>query len=150
MELNSTNETDMGSHRKFMIVFRIVCYICAAYFLAMGFALMLFPAFITRITGPQDPIILGMLRGSGGSIIPYSILYLIVAMAPFSRRWAIIVIALANIVAIILDFLSVFLGEYLISYAMFDVPIELLSLLMMVLALVKFSYYNQGVVIEND
>jgi len=140
----------MSSHRKFIIVFRIVCYICAVYFLVMGFSLMLFPAFMTRITGPQDPIILGMLRGAGGSIIPYSLLYLIVAMSPLHRRWAIIVIALANIVAIILDFLSVFLGEYLLSYAMFDVPIELLSLLMMVLALVKFYNYNQRVLIENE
>jgi hypothetical protein len=91
-----------------------------------------------------------MLRGSGGSIIPYSLLYLIAAMSPLKRRWAIIVIALANIAAIILDFLSVFLGEYLMSYAMFDVPIELLSLLMMFLALIKFSYHNQRVMIEND
>jgi hypothetical protein len=57
---------------------------------------------------------------------------------------------MANVAAIILDFLSVFLGEYLLSYAMFDVPVELLSLLMMVLALVKFSPSKQRVITEND
>ena len=129
------SEPDRSSHRNFMILFRVVCYICVVYFLVMAFALMLFPAIITRIAGPQDPVILGMLRGAGGSIIPYSLLYLLAAMSPHKRRGVLIVIAVANIVAVILDFLSVFLGEYLLSYAMIDVPIELLSLLMMVLAL---------------
>ncbi|MEA3478959.1 MAG: hypothetical protein U9R60_12310 [Bacteroidota bacterium] len=116
----------------------------------MGLSLMLFPAFITRIVGPQDPIILGMLRGAGGSIIPYSLLYVLVGISPFNRRWAVVVIAITNILAIVLDFLSVYLGEYLLSYAMIDVPIEILSLLMMVLFLVKLSYNNQRVVIENE
>jgi hypothetical protein len=100
---------------------------------------MLFPAFISRIAGPQDPIILGMLRGAGGSIIPYSLLYVIVARSPLRRRWAATVIAVANMAAIVLDFLSVYLGEYRLSYAMFDVPVEVLSLLLMILLLVKIA-----------
>jgi len=111
---------------------------------------MIFPAFISRIAGPQDPVILGMLRGAGGSIIPYSLLYLFVARSPFNKRWAVIIIAMANIVAIVLDFLSVHLGEYRFSFAMFDVPVELISLLMMVLFLVKFSDRNQRDPLENE
>ena len=125
------------SHRRFLIVFRVVCYMCAFYFLAMGLALMLFPSFISRIAGPQDPIILGMLRGAGGSIIPYSLLYVFVARSPVTRRWAVAVIAVANVVAIVLDMLSVHLGEYQLSYAMIDVPMEALSLLLMLLFLVR-------------
>jgi len=116
----------------------------------MGLALMLFPAFISRIAGTQDPVILGMLRGAGGSIVPYSILYIIVARSPLSKRWAIIVIAIANITAIVLDFLSVFLGEYLLSYAMIDVPVEVISLLMMVLFLIQLSNNKQRVVLEHE
>lgn len=122
-----------------MIVFRIACYICACYFLAMGLALMLFPEFISRIAGPQDPVILGMLRGAGGSIVPYALLYLYVARSPLNKRWAVIVIAMANSVAIVLDFISVYLGEYQLSYAMMDIPVEALSLLMMVFFLLKSS-----------
>jgi hypothetical protein len=129
----------MPSQVKWMIVFRIVCYICAFYFLAMGLALMLFPEFISRIAGPQDPVILGMLRGAGGSIVPYALLYLYVARSPLKKRWAVIVITMANSIAIVLDFISVYLGEYQLSYAMMDVPVEALSLLMMVLFLLKFS-----------
>ena len=103
----------------------------------MGLVLMLFPAFITRIAGSQDPIILGMLRGAGGSIVPYSLLYIFVARSPLTRRWAVMVIAAANIIAIVLDFVSVYLSEYRLSYTMFDVPIEALSLLLMILLLVK-------------
>jgi hypothetical protein len=98
---------------------------------------MLFPAFISRIAGPQNPVILGMLRGAGGSIIPYSLLYVFVARSPCTRRWAVAVIAVANTLAIALDLLSVYLGEYLLSYAMFDIPVEALSLLAMTLVLTK-------------
>ncbi len=125
------------SHRVLLVTFRVVCYVCAVYFLAMGLALMLFPAFISRIAGPQDPIVLGMLRGAGGSIIPYSLFYVFVARSPFTRRWAVVVIAVANILAIALDMLSVHLGEYRLSYAMIDVPMEVLSLILMLLLLVK-------------
>ena len=139
----------MSLQLKFVKVFRIVCYICAIYFLVMGFALILFPAFISRIAGSQDPIILGMLRGAGGSIIPYSLLYILVARFPLKMRWAVAVIAIANIAAILLDFLSVFLGEYRLSYAMVDVPIEVISLLMMVLFLVRYSDNSRRVDLHN-
>jgi hypothetical protein len=125
------------SHRRLLVVFRIVCYLCAVYFLAMSLALMLFPAFISRVAGPQNPVILGMLRGAGGSIIPYSLLYVFVARSPCPRRWAVAVIAVANTFAINLDLISVYLGEYRLSYAMFDIPVEVLSLVMMLLVLVK-------------
>lgn len=138
------------SHFRLLTVFRAVCYICALYFLAMGLALMLFPAFITRIAGPQDPVILGMLRGAGGSIIPYSLLYVFVARSPLTRRWAVTVIAVANIAAIVLDMLSVYLGEYRLSYALLDLPVEVLSLLLMVLLLVKFADHSPEEVGERE
>ena len=103
----------------------------------MGLALMIFPAFITRIAGPQNPVILGILRGAGGSIVPYSLLYFFVARSPFTRRWAVAVIAVANLFAIVLDLLSVYLGEYRLGYAMIDVPFEVLSIILMVLLLFK-------------
>ena len=135
----------MGSQLRFMVAFRITCAICAIYFLAMGLALMIFPAFISRIAGPQDPVILGILRGAGGSIMPYSLLYVLVGRSPFNKQWAVIVIAMANMAAIVLDFISVFLGEYQLSYAMFDLPVELISLFLMVLFLLKFSGRNRRV-----
>jgi len=129
---------------KFLNLFRAVCHVCAIYFLAMGLALILFPAFISRIAGKQDPIILGMLRGAGGSILPYALLYIFVARSSLNKRWAVIVIATANTMAIVLDFLSVILGEYRLSYAMIDVPVESISLLMMILFLSKFRIKLPG------
>lgn len=124
-------------HHRFLLAFRVVCYVCALYFLAMGLGLMLFPAFIARIAGPQNPIILGVLRGAGGSIVPYALLYLLLARSPLTRRWAATVIAVANTAAIVLDIASVYLGEYRWSYALIDIPVEALSLLLTVLFLIK-------------
>lgn len=131
--------------RVFLTVFRAVYYICALYFLAMGLALIVFPAFIARIAGPQHPVVLGMLRGAGGSIIPYSLLYLLVAASPFKRRWGAIVIAVANVAAIVLDVLSVFVGEYRWTYAMMDIPVEAVSLLVTLILLLKYSNRGPGV-----
>jgi hypothetical protein len=112
-----------------LVVFRVVFYFSSVYFLLMGIMLMVFPRLLTRSAGLQSPIILGMLRGAGGSIIPYSLLYALVAMKPKERRWAAAIIAVANVAALSLDLISVLLKEYSLSYAMIDIPIELLSLL---------------------
>ena len=98
------------------------------YFFLMGVALIAVPHLVTRVAGTQSPIILGMLRGTGGSIVPYSLLYVIAAKRPHQRLWALYIIALANSLAIALDLISVFLGEYLLRYAMLDIPMEVLSL----------------------
>ncbi|RPI00341.1 MAG: hypothetical protein EHM72_09505 [Calditrichaeota bacterium] len=119
---------------------RIVMYFMAFYFFTMGLALILFPQFLTRAAGEPSGRILGMLRGAGGSIIPYSLMYILVAIKPLERRGFALIIACANILAVIIDFTSVYLKEYQISQAMIDVPFELLSLFV----LVKF-YSNQGV-----
>ena len=97
----------------------------------MGLALILIPKFLLMgIAGSEvNPTIIGMLRGAGGSIVPYSILYILVARKPNQRAWAFYVIGAANIVAIILDFSSVIMHEYQFSYAMYDVPVEVLSLI---------------------
>ena len=94
---------------------------------------MLFPQIVTRIAGEQHPIVLGMLRGAGGSIIPYSLIYILIANKPLKYRWLVYVVAVANVIAIILDFASVYLKEYQLSYAMIDVPFEVLSLVMIVI-----------------
>lgn len=116
-----------------LVIFRIVFYFLAFYFFLMGLMLALFPQILTKIAGEQHPIILGMLRGAGGSIIPYSLLYIFIAAKPLKRRWAAYIIAFANVIAIILDFASVFLKEYLLSYAMIDVPLEFVSLITIII-----------------
>ena len=117
----------------FLNIFRIIFYFLAFYFFLMGIVLMLFPQIVTRIAGEQHPIVLGMLRGAGGSIIPYSLIYILIANKPLKYRWLVYVVAVANVIAIILDFASVYLKEYQLSYAMIDVPFEVLSLVMIVI-----------------
>jgi Na+/H+ antiporter NhaA len=95
----------------------------------MGIMMMIFPELVTRNAGVQHPLILGMLRGTGGMIIGSTLFYILVAIKPFERKWAAIIIAFGNILAILLDLVSVQLGEYKISHAMIDIPIEMLSFL---------------------
>jgi hypothetical protein len=109
-------------------LFQLICHLCALFFLAMGVLLVGFPEVATRAAGEQSPLVCGMLRGAGGSLLPYCLLYVLVAADPMSRRWGVGVIALANTVAIGLDLLSVYLGEYRLTWAMFDLPIEVVSL----------------------
>ena len=116
-----------------LIIFRTVFFFMAFYFFMMGLTLALFPQILTKIAGEQHGIILGMLRGAGGSILPYSLIYIFIAIKPLDRRWIAYIIALANVIAIILDFTSVFLKEYMFIYAMIDVPFEFLSLVTIVI-----------------
>ena len=113
------------------IVFRVIFYFCAFYFFLMGFSLIFFPVFITKgfSNNEINPTIIGMLRGAGGSIIPYSLLYIMIANKPFDRKWALYIILTANVIAICLDSASIFFSEYKISNAMIDLPIELISIL---------------------
>jgi hypothetical protein len=109
-------------------IFRTIFYICAIYFLLMGILMMMFPELVTKNAGVQHPMILGIMRGIGGSILGSTIFYIFIASKPFERRWAAFIIAFANILAIVLDFISVYLGEYTLNHAMIDIPIETLSL----------------------
>jgi hypothetical protein len=93
----------------------------------MGILMMVFPELVTRNAGVQHPMISGILRGIGGSILGSTIFYILIAVKPLERRWAACVIAFANILAIVLDFISVHLGEYTLDHAMIDIPIETLS-----------------------
>jgi Na+/H+ antiporter NhaA len=113
----------------FLFLFRTILCICAIFFFLMGIIMMIFPELVTRNAGVQHPLILGMLRGTGGMIIGSTLFYILVAKKPFERKWAAIIIAFGNILAIFLDLVSVQLGEYKISHAMIDIPIELLSFL---------------------
>lgn len=119
--------------KSILLVFRIIFFLLAFYFFLMGLMLTLFPQILTKVAGEQHPIILGMLRGAGGSILPYSFIYIFIAAKPLEYRWIAYIIGLANIIAIILNFASVFLNEYLLSYAMIDVPFEILSLVTIII-----------------
>ena len=101
-----------------LTLFRVIFYFCAFYFLLMGIGLVFFPHFLVKGVAGSDvsPTIIGMLRGSGGAIIPYSLLYFFTAQKPKSRKWGLAVIALANVIAIILDIGSMLLHEYKLSY----------------------------------
>lgn len=125
----STNESFLS--RLTLKLYKIILILCAVYFFMMGTGLICFPRFL--IKGFSDvavnPVIIGMLRGAGGSILPYSLLYLLVYQDPYKRLWALPVILMANITAITLDIISLILGEYKFSYAMIDIPIEVVSII---------------------
>jgi len=111
-------------------IFRSIFYFCAVYFFLMGVSLIFFPVFITKgfSNNEINPTIIGMLRGAGGSIIPYSLLYIMIANKPFDRKWALYIILTANVIAICLDSASILFSEYKISNAMIDLPVELISI----------------------
>ncbi len=119
--------------KRVLFICRIVFSFLAFCFFLMGIMLALFPQFLTRMAGEQHPIVLGMLRGAGGSIIPYSLMYILIAIEPLRYRLLAYIVAIANIIAVILDFTSVYMKEYQLSYAMIDVPFEVLSLVMIVI-----------------
>jgi hypothetical protein len=108
----------------------------------MGIMMIIFPELVTRNAGEQHPLILGILRGTGGMIIGSTLFYILIAIKPFERKWAAFIIAFANILAILLDLVSVLLGEYQISYAMIDIPIEILSFLTIVIFYSEYRIKN--------
>lgn len=107
--------------------------------------MIFFPHLLLRETvgNNTNPVIIGMLRGSGGSIVPYSVLYYLTAKRPFRMKWAFYIIALANIFAIILDLISVFFGEYTFSNAMIDLPFETLSLVGIIIFWTKIRFITE-------
>ena len=122
--------TEYNINRLSYKLFRIIFILCAIYFLLMGLVLIFSPQVLIKgiSDAETNPVIIGMLRGAGGSIIPYALLYILVCMDPFKRQWALMVLLLANFTAIVLDLASVMLGEYKFSYALFDIPVEVLSI----------------------
>jgi hypothetical protein len=120
-------------------IFKIIFVICAIYFFLMGAGLIFFPRFLINGFSEVEvnPIIIEMLRGAGGSILPYCLLYIMIALNPFKRLWALYIIFLANVIAIALDLGSLLLGEYKLSYAMIDIPIEIMSIIGIVIILSK-------------
>ncbi len=112
-----------------LIMFRIICYLCGFYFFLMGLLLILFPQMAIKNSGVNHPMISGILRGTGGAVIISTVWYIIIAKKPLENKIIAIVIACANLLAIILDFTSVVLGEYTWSHAMIDIPVELVSFL---------------------
>ncbi len=52
-------------------------YACAVYFFLMGMLMMVFPELVTKNAGAQHPMILGILRGTGGSILGSTVFYIL-------------------------------------------------------------------------
>lgn len=129
---------DLPVPRMALLTFRAIFFLCAFYFLLMGVLMMVFPELVTKSAGAQHPMILGIVRGIGGSILGSTIFYILIALKPFERRWAALIIACANILAIVLDFISVYLGEYTLGHAMIDVPIETLSFFTIVIFYLRY------------
>lgn len=129
-------EKEHTSQRALHRISKMIFYICAFYFFLMGASLIFIPDLILKgiTNGEASQTITGMLRGAGGSILPYSLLYIMIARDQNKRRWALNVILAANIIAIILDLLSVTLSEYKLSNAMIDLPFEILSMAGIVMA----------------
>jgi hypothetical protein len=125
-----------------LLLFRSIFCICTIFFFLMGIGMVVFPELVTKNAGVQHPLILGILRGTGGMIVGTTLFYILVAIKPFERKWAAVIIAFGNILAIALDLVSVYLGEYQLSHAMIDIPIEMLSLLTILLfySIVKIKY----------
>jgi hypothetical protein len=123
-----------------LLIFRTIFYLCAIYFFLMGILMMIFPELVTKNAGVQHPMILGIVRGIGGSILGSTIFYILIALKPFERRWAAFIVAFGNILAIALDVISVHLGEYTRDHAMIDIPIETLS----VVTIVVFYTLNRN------
>ena len=71
VNLNNQKETGFS-----WILFRIVFYFCSVYFLLMGAGMVLFPQLLVRgVAGTEvSPAMIGMLRGSGGAVIPYALI----------------------------------------------------------------------------
>jgi hypothetical protein len=128
--------------KSILLLFRIIFFICAIYFFLLGMMMIIFPELVTKNAGEQHPLVLGILRGSGGAVIISTIFYVLIAMKPFERRWVAFIIAFANLLAIVLDFISVLLGEYTLSHAMIDIPIETLSFLIIIIFYSIFKTKN--------
>jgi len=111
-----------------LIPFRIICYLCGSYFFLMGLFLIVFPQMAIKNSGVNHPMILGILRGTGGAVIISLIWYILIALKPLELRFIAFILAFANVLAIVLDLVSVALGEYTWNDTMIDIPVELLSL----------------------
>ena len=124
----SNDYLDSGTMHK---ISKIIFVICAVYFFLMGIGLIFLPRYLVNGFSKVEvnPIIIGMLRGAGGSILPYSFLYIAISLEPFERSWALYIIFLANVIAISLDLGSLLLREYKLAYAMIDIPVEILSII---------------------
>lgn len=131
MSRNITQSRSTG-----LSLLKIIFWFCAFYFFVMGMSLILIPDFLVKsiTNGDIDQRIIGMLRGAGGSILPYSLLYILIATEPGKRQWALYVILAANVIAVILDLVSVIAGEYVFSNAMIDLPVEIASIIGVTLA----------------
>jgi|WetSurMetagenome_2_1015567.scaffolds.fasta_scaffold725206_1 hypothetical protein len=111
------------------VVYRYILAALATYFFLMGAFLIIFPQLLLEKLGqPVTPAVVGILRGAGGATIPYTLLYILLAAKPAKCHWAGYVILLANGLAIILDLNSLFLAEYTIMQSLIDLPVEIMSL----------------------
>jgi len=139
-----TVRKNLNSNTSFL-VFKVIFFFCSFYFLLMGTGLIFLPRLLLNNLSEPDinPAIIGILRGAGGSILPYSLLYIIIALNPLKRKWGLYIIFIANVIAIVLDITSVVIGEYMLSNAMMDIPFEVLSILGIFIILPVLRKTNQ-------
>ena len=111
-------------------IHRNVLFLLAFYFFIMGAFLALFPnLLLTGLGQNTNPAIIGIVRGAGGATIPYALLYIFLAIKPEETKWVKYPILLANGLAIILDLSSIFFSEFTPMQAMIDLPVEVISLI---------------------
>jgi len=110
-------------------IYKNILFLLAFYFFIMGAFLALFPnLLLTGLNQNANSAILGIIRGAGGATIPYALLYIFLAIKPEESKGVKYSILLANVLAIILDLSSIFFSEFTPMQAMIDLPVEVISL----------------------
>jgi len=103
-----------GEHsiKTWQFLYRIAFGFFAAYFFLMGLFLLLFPGLLLQGLGVlSSQTLIGIIRGTGGATVPYAFLYLLIAVKPMERQWAVWVILFANCLAVLADLSSILLSE---------------------------------------
>jgi len=120
--------------------YRFILGALGVYFLLMGSFLILFPnLLLDRLSQQVTPAIVGIIRGAGGATVPYALLYILLAAKPAERQWASYVILFANGLAVILDLVSLFIVEYTLMQSIIDLPVEILSFVVIITFHNKFD-----------
>lgn len=112
----------------------------------MGAFLILFPnLLLERLGEPSSPIIIGIIRGAGAATVPYASLYILLAAKPSEHYWAGYIIGLANGLAILVDLFSLFRAEYSPIQSLIDLPVEMISLFVIISLTLKLRHNPAGI-----
>lgn len=121
----------MHKKNRYLLFPLIILLLCAIYLTITGFMLIVAPEKLIpdemnaeEVTGTVFPL----MRTTGALILPLAILYIFVGLKHFTQKWALLVIIAANIFIISTRAFSWFSGEKLMTYAILDIPIQMISL----------------------